>query len=287
MRSAIVIPVFNGSEQLRACIASLSWVRVDADTHVVVVDSGSTDGSLEWLAANAPWVTVLCLDSSAWWTAAVDHGCAYAVENLAVDSLCLLNHDCRWGREGFDRLRSCFTAHPQAIVCSQVVDLGGTRIIFAGGRRLRTGLVTTRVSHMPGAMQGGYAPVDWCGGMGVIFSSQTYRRVGGFDAAAFPHYFGDTDFCLRARRAGIVTLYCPGSVVINDASSSGVDIPRDSARVRDVWLSLWRRNSVWNVRDNARFYLRHGGLLAPVALGHVYALWAATSAVRLIRSSFR
>jgi GT2 family glycosyltransferase len=119
--------------------------------------------------------------------------------------------------------------------------------------------------------------------MGVMFSARTYLRIGGFDAGTFPHYFGDSDFCLRGRRVGIRTRCCPNSLVLNDGSSTGVGIPRDGATLADVWVSLWARRSLWNLRDNIRFYARHRGVLAPIALARVYTMWAGVAGVRLSR----
>lgn len=287
MRTAIIIPVFNGGDQLRACIASLSWARELEHASIVVVDSGSTDGTLEFLAAEAEWAEVLRVDSALWWTGAVDCGCRHALADLGVEVLCLLNQDCRWSYEGYLALSSCLEVHANEIVCSRVVDLDASHVVFSGGRQSRSGLVTTHWSSRASAVSGRERIVDWCGGMGVMFSTDTYEAIGGFDAAAFPHYFGDADFCLRARRHGIATRYCPTSVVSNDTSTTGVSISRESATMRSVFASLSSRRSAWNARDNARFYVRHRGLLAPIALIHLYALWAGMSAVRLTRSVFR
>ena len=287
MRTAIIIPVFNGCDQLRACLVSLSWARALEQVSIVVVDSGSTDGTLEFLAGEAAWAEVLRVDSAVWWTGATDCGCRHALADLGVEVLCLLNHDCRWSHEGYLALSGCLAVHANEIVCSQVVDLDSSDVVFSGGRQSRSGLVTTHWSERSSAVSGRERIVDWCGGMGVMFSTDTYKAIGGFDAAAFPHYFGDSDFCLRARRCGIVTRYCPTSVVTNDKSTSGVEIPRESATMRTVFVSLFSRKSVWNFRDTARFYVRHRGLLAPIALIHLYALWAGMSAIRLARAVFR
>jgi GT2 family glycosyltransferase len=287
VRTAIIIPVFNGGDQLRACIASLSWARELEHVSVVVVDSGSTDGTLEFLAGEAAWAQVLPVDSGVWWTGATDCGCRHALADLGVEVLCLLNHDCRWSYEGYLALSSCLEVHPHEIVCSRVVDLAASQVVFSGGRQSRSGFVTTHWPSRSSAVSERERIVDWCGGMGVMFSTDTYAAIGGFDAAAFPHYFGDADFCLRARRRGIVTRYCPTSVVSNDTSTTGASISRESATMGSVFASLSSRKSVWNLRDNARFYVRHRGLLAPIALMHVYALWAGISAIRLTRSVFR
>ena len=44
---SVVIPVKNGGEDLERCLAGIAAQRVDEEVEVVVVDSGSTDGSVE------------------------------------------------------------------------------------------------------------------------------------------------------------------------------------------------------------------------------------------------
>jgi GT2 family glycosyltransferase len=286
VRTAVVIPVFNGLTELKHCVAALAWARDDGETCVIVVDSGSTDGTLAFLAEDAPWITVLSAGREAWWTAAVERGCLHVRDELGADRICLLNHDCRWSHDDYLRLSRCLDAHLDDIVCSRVVDLRDGSLIFGGGRQRRDGSLTSRLTAgCPPAASDGSTIVQWCGGMGVLFSIETYSRIGGFDAGTFPHYFGDSDFCLRGRRAGIKTRYCPQSLVYNDGATTGVGIPRGGASLRDLWVSLSSRRSLWNLRDNLRFYARHCGLLAPLALGRVYAEWAGIAAIRLLRGA--
>ena len=42
---SIVIPVKNGGADLTRCLAGIAAQQIDEDVEVVVVDSGSTDGS--------------------------------------------------------------------------------------------------------------------------------------------------------------------------------------------------------------------------------------------------
>jgi rhamnosyltransferase len=55
-----VIPVRNGGEDLGRCLAGIAAQRIDEEVEVVVVDSGSTDGSVE--AARAAGAVVTEID---------------------------------------------------------------------------------------------------------------------------------------------------------------------------------------------------------------------------------
>jgi len=279
--TTVVIPVFNGLPQLADCLTSLAW-SPELGVSVVVVDAGSTDGSLAAVADLAPSAQVVHADSSMWWAASVDIGCRAAIERGA-QLLCLLNHDCTLSRASLLELVSCHEEHDDMIVCSHVVDQSDGRTWFAGGLRAPSGLLRIRGwGASPGAV---FPPgrVRWCGGMGVMFSRQVLESLGGFDHEALPHYYADADFCLRAARRGIATWFCPSALVRVDMTSSGSNVPRDDARVADVVSALLSRRSTVNLRDSVVFYGRHSGWRAPLALAHLYAVWSGMAVVRLFR----
>jgi N-acetylglucosaminyl-diphospho-decaprenol L-rhamnosyltransferase len=66
-------------------------------------------------------------------------------------------------------------------------------------------------------MMGG-APVypDWVAGMFMLFDSQAFRQVRGFDTAYFM-YCEDTDICTRLWQAGLPVVVCPAAQVIHHA----------------------------------------------------------------------
>lgn len=57
---------------------------------------------------------------------------------------------------------------------------------------------------------------DWVGGMFMLFRSEDYRRVGGFDEGFFL-YYEDVDICARLWQAGRRVLACPMAQVVHDA----------------------------------------------------------------------
>ena len=284
MPTSLVIPVFNGLPQLSDCLRSLSWAQ-EMGVGVVVVDSGSTDGSREVVAALAPRAHVVLGNASMWWTAAVDAGCRYALETLRAERICLLNHDCLWSREGFAALEHALEDHPDSIACSDVVSLDGLRTVFGGGVTMQSGMLSVRACDLPADPPPRSGWVDWCGGQGVLFTALTYRRIGGFDTVRFPHYYGDSDFCLRGAKIGIGTWFCSGSRVWNDTTTTGLGMDRAGTTLTAVLRTLISRRSMFNVHDTVRFYVRHRRLRAVAAISHLYGMWAGVALVRLLRGA--
>lgn len=281
MSSCIVIPMFNGLPQISDCLKSLAWAESRDDVRIVVVDSCSTDGSVD-VVRNVGYVDLLQVSGSNWWTGATQAGCRYGFEAFAAERVCLLNHDCRLSSTSFDALLGCAERHPQDLVCSVVKTLDG-RWLFAGGDVSSLGVLRVRGWGLSRIDSPTESTVMWCGGMGVIVPHGVFCAVSGFDVKRFPHYYADADFCFRVRTTGASIWVCPESMVYNDKSSSGIAIPRRRASLADLKASLTSRKSNLNIRDTTRFYVRHSGVFSPVALFAVYCRHMLSTARRMMR----
>ena len=71
--------------------------------------------------------------------------------------------------------------------------------------------------------------VDWVSGAAMMIRAEVFRAIGGFDENYFL-YFEETDFCFRARRAGLSTWYFPESRIMHIMGQS-----------TDVVIEAWRR----------------------------------------------
>lgn len=221
--------------------------------------------------------------SEKWWAGSTNVGCRWAVSELGADVLCLLNHDCTWDERSFRRLREAAMRQPGDIHCSKVLSGVPPVVLFAGGTRASTGFLRIRGFGDDASAALPSREVDWCGGMGVMVPALLWQRLGGFDEDHFPHYYADSDFCFRAKRVGAHIRFCSDSVVTNDRTTTGFSIPRRRATLRDFRLSLTSRRSPQNVRNAFRFFARHSGVRAPLALAHLYVLHTAMTIVRMAR----
>lgn len=59
--------------------------------------------------------------------------------------------------------------------------------------------------------------VDWAAGMFILFRSEAFQAVGGFDDRRYFMYFEDVDICARLRARGARVLLQPRVSVIHDA----------------------------------------------------------------------
>ena len=60
-KTTVVIPNYNGMKYIRDCLDSLKSLREESDFHIIVVDNGSKDGSLELISEEYPEVELIPL----------------------------------------------------------------------------------------------------------------------------------------------------------------------------------------------------------------------------------
>lgn len=99
------------------------------------------------------------------------------------------------------------------------------------------------------------APVDWICGASMLIRREVFEDVGLMDEGYFL-YYEETDFCLRARRAGWPCWYVPSSRVMHiGGQSTGVTVRGQRApRTPSYWFESRRR-----------YYLKNHGLARALA----------------------
>ena len=85
----------------------------------------------------------------------------------------------------------------------------------------------------------------------MMIRRSTVEQLHGFDEAYFL-YYEETDFCLRAKRAGIETWYVPTSKVMHIAGQSTKVTERDNSPKR--YPSYW-------YESKRRYFLKNHGLI--------------------------
>ncbi len=162
---------------------------------------------------------------------------------------CVLNPDIRLNENPFPLLLKEIAQQDAAVISPAVLSPTGK--LEDSVSRFPT--LLSLVGKMLGGNDGRYPFVigdetfsaDWVGGMFMLFRSDYYKRVVGFDEHFFL-YYEDVDICARLWKAGGRVLACPKVQVIHDA--------RRTSR-RDL------RYLRWHVTSMARYFWKHWGRL--------------------------
>jgi len=269
VRTSVLVLDYDGRQHLDACLESLgaldSWVPGEpgrprdpaAADEVVLVDNGSTDGSVARVRERFPWVRVLGNGANLGFAGGYDA----AIPLVDGGWVALLNSDTRVRPGWLSALHHAAAAHPRCrAVAGRILSWDGERVDFEGADTFFTGHAWQRRLGEPAGEEGGPERELLFGcGASLLLHRETFLRHGGFDRDYFA-FFEDVDLGWRMALAGDETWYAPASVAYHKLH--GTFGGRPQARVR----FLCERNALATVFKN--YSGERGGvlLLASAAL---------------------
>lgn len=275
MRISVLIVNWNTREDLKECLESLA--RQPASLEVIVVDNASADGSADMVRREHPGVTLLAQRENLGYAA----GNNLAAEAASGDALMFLNPDTVAPPAAPDALAAFLGKHPgAALVAPQL--------------RGRDGRIQASVRGMPtpAALLGAWLYLDrlfprhpvWGGyrlpafDYGVtqrapqpmasawMVRREAWEDVGPFDTA-FPLFFNDVDWCLRAESRGWEVWYDAETRIIHRGGAGTSQI-----KPKATWESH---------RALVAFYRKHyAKRLGPLALAAASTAIMALGALR-------
>ncbi len=215
---SVVIPNWNGAALLPGCLDSLRRQTL-LDFETIVVDNGSSDGSIPLLRHSYPEARVLDLGSNLGFAGGVNRGIMAANGEVVV----LLNNDVEAAPSWLEAVAGALEEEPAAGMVASRIMLFDRRDVFhsAGDQYGRDGIPINR-----GVWQtdtGQYDAREYvfgpCGG------AATYRRQVLLDAGLFDErffmYLEDVDLAWRAQMLGHACVYEPRATVYHRLSASG------------------------------------------------------------------
>ncbi|QAY69007.1 glycosyltransferase family 2 protein [Xylanimonas protaetiae] len=221
-RSVVVVLSYQGRHDTLDCVASL--VDGSPEHGVLVVDNGSDDGVLEAVAERWPAVDTLQNGTNLGFAGGMNRGVARALEHGA-DVVTVLNNDTVVDPGAMDVLAG--RARAGAVAVSPLVHYeDAERVWFGGGDvdpfdGLPRHLDDDGVARLRGPDPTLPYATDLLAGCCITASAATWRAVGGFDERFFLN-FEDSEWSLRARRAGVRLEVAPAAVVRHAVSASFV-----------------------------------------------------------------
>src|SRR5437588_894427 len=244
---SIVIVNWNGAELLPGCLAPLDGCGIE----VIVVENGSTDGSLELLATSFPEVRVVANPDNRGFAVASNQGLQLATSPYVL----FLNNDTVPDPKALEELTEFLARNPDTdVVGPALVFPGGCRQPSCGpGPNLWTEILAKTLLHrvLPGLREkapGRTCRVDWVTGAALCIRRDQALDLGGLDETMFMFY-EDLDLCARVREAGkqVWFVATPPIVHLGGATRRRVEARSliDSYRSADLFFSRhgprWRR----------------------------------------------
>ena len=221
--ASIVIPVYGQLQVLLNCLDSLAAQTSRYTAEVIVVDDASPTSSRVAEVARIPWLRYLAQQKNTGFVGACNFGAAAARGKHIV----LLNNDTRVVAHWLDELIGSFSLFPKA-------GLVGSKLINDDETLQEAGGIVWQNGEVWNFGRGDYAfrpqycyarKVDYCSAASIAVTTESWRKVGGFDEIYAPAYCEDTDLAFRLREAGYETWLQPLSLVIHyEGKSHGKDL---------------------------------------------------------------
>ncbi|HYG65325.1 MAG TPA: glycosyltransferase family 2 protein [Thermoanaerobaculia bacterium] len=223
-RVSVAVLSWNGRHHLETCLAALEeQADPGVPWEVLVLDNGSTDGTVPWLEKHYgrhPRVR--------WIESPVNLGFCAGNNRLAAeargDAIALLNNDTRPEPGWLAALVDALAAAPDdvAAVSGKIVDWEGEHLDFGRGVMTFDGhafqLDFRRPLSKARVPRGGEELLFACGG-NMLVRRESFLAAGGFDESYFA-YLEDVDLGWRLWSGGERVVFAPDAVVRHRSSAT-------------------------------------------------------------------
>ena len=276
MDISIIIVNWNTKDLLRNCLDSIYKTLRDITYEIIVVDNGSSDGSVDMLREEFPQVKVIENRENRGFGAANNQGLRVMTSRYAL----LLNTDTILTENAIHELFSFMEAHPEAaMACGQLLHANGSKQnSIAAFPRLLTLLTNTTLleylwpKRFPSKVYTWKEPIEVDSGIGacLLVRKKAIDEVGMFDEHYY-FFFEETDWAYQMHSAGWKIFHIPSAFIYH---LQGQSIGRDCRFRIEFYRSRYQFFRKWKSRP---YYI----LIFSVILMRLWLNWGFTSATNI------
>jgi len=263
---SIIIPTYNGRVHLEECLRSLHALNYPPDRReVIVVDNGSTDGSVEYLKTSYPDVMIIQNEKNMGFAGPCNQGAGCSQSEY----LAFLNNDTRVDSKWLNELtRSIESPRVDAekVVCvaGRIVSWDGHILEYDGGVMNFHGHGHHLGMGRPASAGSSHEQLTlFACAASMLIRRDVFFEVGGFDTDYFA-YFEDVDLGWRLWLLGFQVLYCPTAVVYHRGQGTSALSQADRKKLLD-------RNGLFTIFKNYSDALLDRTLLPALSLATMKA----------------
>jgi hypothetical protein len=193
------------------CLASLAQ-SIYRNHKAIVLDNHSTDGSVQAIQANYPAVEIIELTDNRGYAGNNNVGITAALAQKA-DWVFVLNEDTVLASECLTQMIKVAESDPKiGIIGPMVYHHNEPDVIQSAGGRFGPYWDSIHIGQNEPDRGQFKAPhvVDWISGCGILVRRAVIEQVGMLDERYF-YYWEETEWCLRAGRAGWRVMHAPAA----------------------------------------------------------------------------
>jgi GT2 family glycosyltransferase len=243
---SIIVLNYNSREDTLACLQSLQHLTYRRIT-VILVDNGSTDGTVEAVRKQHPAVNVIATGQNLGFTGGNNVGIEYALNNGA-DYIMLLNNDTIVAPDMIDLMIEAMRQDPSiAVTGPTIYYYDQPEVVWSSGGSIdwKHGLTNMLGINEEDKGQFGQLPreVDFVTGCALLARRDVWEQAG-LLANEFFMYYEETEWCVRAVRAGFKIAHVPAAMMWHKISAEARSTPR-------VYYYMTRNRLLFLRRTNA------------------------------------
>lgn len=238
MKTSVVIPNWQGEKLLEKNLPQILKIGVD---EVIVVDDGSSDGSVNLIKEKFPKVKILINEKNLGFAKTVNKG----VEEAKGDIVILLNTDVVPKANLLKATLPLFKDPQVFAVSFNEEKWGFAKGIFYHGF----------IEHRPGGKSDVAKESFWASGGSAAFDRKKWNLLKGFDTLYSPFYWEDVDISYRAQMHGWKIIWEPRARVLHEHEAT---IGKLVKKKRKVWVV--ERNQLiffWKNVSNPKLWALH------------------------------
>lgn len=233
---------WNGGETFARSVRSILSEAEGLEAELIIVDNGSSDGSLE-LLPDDPRIRLLRNAINTYFA----KGTNQSVRAARGKNLVLLNNDIIFPQGSLRFYLDALTRLPDAVICPRLVNDDSSP--QASIRNLLTPVIflnaLTRLSRrtklrwiLEGFDFEREQEVEQPLYSLLLMANSTFKKVGMMDTT-FPLFFNDVDWFKRAKDRGVRTFYVPGMPILHRHGHSTGRIPYKKVAMSTISMAKY------------------------------------------------
>ena len=217
----IIILNWNNLQDTIECLESVKKLDYH-NFEIMLVDNGSTDGSIQVLEKRYPEIILLKNERNLGFAVGNNNGIEKAME-LGCEFIFLLNNDTTVDRDCLKELVKTAVSDSRIGIVGSKIHLfqDPSMVWYAGGEILfREAIsVSKGLFKRDRSSYNTMREVSFITGCAMLVKREAIEKVGLFDPA-YISYMEDTDLCWRMKKKGFKLLYLPSARVYHKVSQS-------------------------------------------------------------------
>ncbi len=245
-KTAVVVLNWNGKDSISDCLDSL--LAQTLKTQIILIDNGSTDGSLEIIQKNYPTVDLILNQKNLGFAGGVNQGIKRAIK-LELDYIALLNDDAVADVHWLDHLVDSLDKNPGVgIATCKFMTIDRKKLDSTGDLYTSWGLPFPRGrDEAVSTKYDDSTEVFGASGGASIYRIEMLNEIGLFDNDFFA-YYEDIDISFRAQLAGWKVKYAPEATAYHRIGAS-------SSKIKGFTTYQTMKNLPWIVVKDVPFSL--------------------------------